>query len=97
MTANDTKTYSASDIARMIATGDHVPTADRPKEAGPALDRAFWENARVVMPGETPKVPISLRVDPHVLAWFKGSGKGYLSRMNAVLKAYVEAQKPPHV
>ena len=96
MTASDTKTYSANDIARMIATGNHAPTAARAKEAGPALDRTFWKNARVVMPGEGPKVPVSLRVDPEVLAWFKDSGKGYLSRMNAVLKAYVEAQKPPH-
>lgn len=95
MTANDTKTYSASDIAKMVATGDHAPTTKRSKEATPELDRAFWENARVAMPGETPKVPISMRLDPDVLAWFKQSGKGYLSRMNAVLRAYVEAQKPP--
>ena len=95
MTANDTKTYSASDIAKMIATGDHVATASRAKEAGPALDRAFWDNARVVMPRQEPKVPVSLRVDPEVLAWFRSGGKGYLSRMNAVLLAYVEAQKPP--
>jgi uncharacterized protein (DUF4415 family) len=96
MTASDTKTYSASEIAKMVATGDHAPTAKRAKEAAPELDRAFWENARVVMPGEAPKVPISMRLDPEVLAWFKQSGKGYLSRMNAVLRAYVEAQKPPH-
>lgn len=96
MTANDTKTYSASEIATMVATGDHAATAKRPKEASPKLDRAFWDNARVVLPGEAPKVPISLRLDPEVLAWFKQSGKGYLSRMNAVLRAYVEAQKPPH-
>jgi uncharacterized protein (DUF4415 family) len=39
-------------------------------------------------------VPISIRVDPEVLLRFKHGGKGYLSRMNAVLRAYVEAQKP---
>ena len=96
MTANDTKTYSASEIARMIAAGDHAPSARRAQEAGPELDRAFWDNARVVMPGEAPKVPISLRIDPEVLSWFKGGGKGYLSRINAVLRAYVEAQKSSH-
>ena len=94
MTVSDTKTYSASDIAKMVATGDHAPTAKRAKEAAPALDRAFWDSARVVMPGEAAKVPISVRLDPDVLAWFKQSGKGYLSRMNAVLRVYVEAQKP---
>ncbi len=81
---------------RWLPRGDHAPTAKRAKEAGPELDRAFWDNARVVMPAEAPKVPISMRLDPDVLAWFKQGGKGYLSRMNAVLRAYVEAQKPPH-
>lgn len=95
MTVNDTKTYSARDITKLIATGDHVPAATRAKVAAPTLDRAFWENARVVMPDGAPKVPISLRLDPQVLAWFKGGGKGYLSRMNAVLRAYVDAQQPP--
>ena len=95
MTASDTKSYSASDIANMVASGNHAPTAKRVKEAGPELDRAFWDNAHVVMPADTPKVPISMRLDPDVLAWFKQGGKGYLSRMNAVLRAYVEAQKPP--
>ena len=96
MTASDTKSYSASDIATMVATSDHAPTAKRAKEAGPELDRAFWDSVHVVMPAEAPKVPISMRLDPDVLAWFKQGGKGYLSRMNAVLRAYVEAQKPPH-
>ena len=96
MTVSDTKTYSASDIAKRVATGDHAPTAKRAKAVAPALGRAFWDNARVVMPGEAPKVPISMRLDPDVLAWFKQTGKGYLSRMNAVLRAYVDAQKPPH-
>ena len=80
----------------MVASGDHAPTARRAKEAGPELDRAFWDNVHVVRPAEAPKVPISMRLDPDVLAWFKQGGKGYLSRMNAVLRAYVEAQKPPH-
>ena len=34
----------------------------------------------------------SLRLDPDVLAWFKAQGKGYQTRMNAVLRAYMKAQ-----
>jgi hypothetical protein len=32
-----------------------------------------------------------LRVDTDVLAWFKAQGRGHLTRMNAVLRAYMEA------
>ena len=31
------------------------------------------------------------RLDPEVLAWFRTQGPGYQTRMNAVLKAYMEA------
>jgi hypothetical protein len=40
-----------------------------------------------------PKPPISIRLDADVLAFFKARGKGYQTHINAVLKAYVEAQK----
>lgn len=36
------------------------------------------------------KLPLSLRVDPDVLAFFKSLGKGYQTRMNAVLRSYME-------
>jgi uncharacterized protein (DUF4415 family) len=34
-----------------------------------------------------------LRVDADVLDWFKAQGRGYLTRMNAVLRCYMEAHK----
>ena len=60
-----------------------------------------WENARIVpgifagvdLPEPVPKKAISLRVDPDVLDFFKSGGKGYQTRMNAVLRAYMEAKK----
>ena len=54
-------------------------------------DSAFWANAEVVMPQR--KRAISLRVDSDVLEWFKSHGRGYQTRMNAVLRAYMEAQQ----
>ncbi len=51
----------------------------------------FWKNARLVMP--EPKQGIHIRLDPDVLSWFKKRGKGYQTRINAVLRAYVQAQK----
>jgi len=36
---------------------------------------------------------LSLRVDSDVVSWFRGQGAGYQSRMNALLRAYMEAHK----
>lgn len=47
--------------------------------------------ARWVTPQK--KVPISFRVDPDVLAFFKSKGGGYQSRMNAVLRGYVHGHR----
>lgn len=39
------------------------------------------------------KAQITLRMDADVLEWFKTQGRGYQTRMNALLRAYMEAQK----
>ena len=54
-------------------------------------DEAFWKDAQVVMP--QPKRAISLRIDDDVLEWFKSQGRGYQTRINAVLRAYMQAQQ----
>jgi uncharacterized protein len=41
--------------------------------------------------GRDRKASISLRVDSDVLDWFRGTGSGYQSRMNAVLRAFRDA------
>jgi len=51
-----------------------------------------WANARVVFPQG--KAPVTLRLDKDIIAWFKSRGRGYQTRINAVLRAFVEAQKP---
>ena len=47
----------------------------------------------MLMPGEKPKTSVHLRVDHDVFEWFKHQGKGHLTRMNAVLRAYYEANR----
>ena len=37
------------------------------------------------------KTSISLRVDADVLEWFKAQGRGYQTRINAVLRAFKDA------
>jgi uncharacterized protein (DUF4415 family) len=51
------------------------------------------KNARLVMPEDRGKTPISIRLDDEVLDYFKSQGRGYQSRINAVLKAYVRSQR----
>lgn len=37
--------------------------------------------------------PIHIRLDPEVLRWFKAHGPGYQTRINAVLRAFVQARQ----
>lgn len=56
----------------------------------PELDDEFWKRARVVAPAD-PKTQLTVRFDADVVDWFKSSGRGYQTRMNAVLRAYVDS------
>jgi uncharacterized protein (DUF4415 family) len=56
----------------------------------PELDEAFFRTAKLVEP--TSKKQVTMRIDADVLDWFKARGKGYQTRMNAVLKAFMESQ-----
>lgn len=52
----------------------------------PPLDEAFWKNA-VRNPFYKPtKTSTTVRVDADVLAWLKSQGKGYQTRINAILR-----------
>jgi len=57
----------------------------------PPLSVAFLRKMIVVHPDR--KTLVSLRLDPDVLVWFKRQGKGYQTRINAVLRAYVKAHQ----
>ncbi len=50
-----------------------------------------WSTVYVGIPG--PKQQLTVRFDRDVVDWFKAQGAGYQTRMNAVLRSYVEAQK----
>jgi uncharacterized protein (DUF4415 family) len=53
------------------------------------LPASLWKNATVSVPAT--KHLLSLRLDPDTVTWFKAQGKGYQTRINAVLRAYVKA------
>ena len=57
----------------------------------PELGKAFFKHAILVLP--KPKATVTMRVDRNVLDWFKAQGRGYQTRINALLRAYMEANK----
>lgn len=48
----------------------------------------WYERAEAVMP--TAKKLLSLRLDADIVDWFKQQGPGYQTRINAVLRAFVQ-------
>lgn len=50
-----------------------------------------WSRVQVTMPRS--KQAISVRLDADVLEFFRGQGKGYQTRINAVLRSYMKAQQ----
>lgn len=54
-------------------------------------DELFWQNAKLVFPEA--QETVTIRLDSEVLKWFKEQGKGYQTRINAVLCTYMQAHK----
>lgn len=67
---------------------DQIDTSDIPE-----LDDTFFETARLVLPAGTTKRAVTMRLDEDVLEWFRSGGKGHLTRMNAILRAYMLAHR----
>lgn len=57
----------------------------------PELDEEFWKNAIIEYPEK--KKPVTLRLDTDVLEWFKSTGKGYQTKINAILRSFYEAHR----
>lgn len=55
----------------------------------PPVDRSLFRKMVVRMPER--KAALSIRLDPGIVSWFKKQGRGYQTRINAVLRSYVEA------
>lgn len=68
-----------------IMTDDEIDLSDSPE-----LDESFFANATLRMP--LPKKAVSLRIDPDILQWYKSQGSGYQTRMNAVLRMYMQGK-----
>jgi uncharacterized protein (DUF4415 family) len=73
-------------------TEEDIERAAASDPDAPMTTEADWANAKVVWPPG--KEPVTIRIDKDILEWFRERGRGYQSRINAVLRAFVEAQKP---
>ena len=74
---------SMSDLeirAALTADPDIAPT-----------DEAFWEGARLIEPRR--QETVALPIDADVLDWFRRQ-KGYQSRINSILRVYMNAEQP---
>jgi uncharacterized protein (DUF4415 family) len=89
MDKDDIRKFS---LATLKDKHDRGETETRPDAPMRPVDAAFWANARVVMPPPG-KASVHMRVDSDVLEWFRAQGKGHLTRMNAVLRSFMEAHK----
>jgi len=59
-----------------------------PDEAGMVMD---WDSVTVELPKS--KADLHMRVDRDVLDFFRKTGKGYQTRINAVLRSYVSRMR----
>lgn len=60
-----------------------------------ATDNEFWKTADLILP--QPKETITIRLDGDVLQWFREKGKGYQTRINAILRAYMQTHQDEHL
>lgn len=81
---------SQTDFARLGRRRDDeiVIDDDAPEWQPEDFARAVWRRGLKPIPR---KVLLSLRLDSDVVDWFRAQGPGYQSRMNALLRAYMEA------
>jgi uncharacterized protein (DUF4415 family) len=97
--------YTASKIDEMIARGEDLTDWDRVRNMTPEEieanvdedDEGYFDLSKGyagLPPGiGIPKKQLTVRLDTDVIDWFKSQGKGYQTRMNAVLRQFMEHEK----
>jgi uncharacterized protein (DUF4415 family) len=81
-----------TDLARLRAMSEEE--LERSIAADPDwrdVPRDWHRGAEAVTP--RPKVPVSIRLDADLVEFFRAQGRGWQTRMNAVLRAYANAVK----
>ncbi len=66
----------------------------RARRAGdPNFPEIDWSEANIEIAEPVVKTAVSIRLDSDVIEFFKDAGKGYQTRINQILRAYMEHQQ----
>ena len=77
---------SKTDFKRLSKLKDKdIDTGDIPE-----LGDDFFKNAELHVPA---KQAVTIRLDADVLEWFKSQGAGYQTRINQLLRQYMQAHR----
>jgi uncharacterized protein (DUF4415 family) len=85
----DKKTESRTDFRRVDAMTDEGLERLIAKDPDEKDLRPDWTKAKLVLPEA--KKSVHLRLERDIVDYFRAQGKGHIARMQAVLKAYVDA------
>ena len=86
MNAKGLKRKSDTELQRLAARREEeIDLGDVPE-----LDEAFFREVELRPPI---KKPITIRLDADVLEWFRSQGPGYQTRINRLLRRYMEVQQ----
>ncbi|MBC2774233.1 BrnA antitoxin family protein [Rhizobium sp. AQ_MP] len=105
MSKENIVSYTIKEIEEMIARGEsQTDWARVDAMTDKDIERAMrddpdwkdfmdidWSKAKMVIPDR--KKAISIRLDPDIIDFFQATGKGYQTRINAVLRHFVDEQK----
>ncbi len=89
--------YTIEELSAMRARGEAGSDWDRAAKMNPSVTtpddapepvRMDWITTKVPTPRR--KARASLRIDADVLDWFRAQGRGYQTRINAILRSYFE-------
>ena len=91
MNSKPISSNSQTDWERLDALGDEdIDLSDCPEVTPEMFANAVVRKGLSV---EKNKAQVTLRIDSDVLEWFKSQGRGYQTRINALLRAYMNASQ----
>jgi uncharacterized protein (DUF4415 family) len=67
-----------------------IDLSDNPELTPEMFARAIVRKGLKPQPG---KIQLTLRVDRDVVEWFRKRGRGYQTKINSLLRAYMDAHK----